>query len=482
MTPHSDLPFGDDSVLGSDEIDASERAGVLGVAELTRRVAARLADLGPLLVEGELGPPKRAASGHVYFDLKEGGAVLSCVVWRSSVATAVPKGLEAGERVRVHGRLDVYAPRGSYSFVVRRIERSGAGELLARLERLKRELAERGWFDRRRALPRLPECIGVVTSRDGAAFRDFLRTRTLRWPGYPVRLRHTPVQGPGAAASVAEAIRDLASSGVDVVVVTRGGGSLEDLWCFNEEEVARAIFECPVPVVSAVGHETDTTLADLVADHRAHTPTDAAVATIPDRSALVERLERGFAHLGRAIERAARDREEALRRAARAGVFARPERLLQRPAERLERAFVRLERGGRNALDAAASDLARARDPRGVFARRAREAPIGTRRGAVRPHLARRPRTGGDGGAARRRGGGHALGGLAAARPRAGILRHGVAGPCGPRRRRAGSGRYARDAGRARDDRVPGGPCRDRACPRRPRPLTRPRRAPGWPS
>ncbi|QDU84731.1 Exodeoxyribonuclease 7 large subunit [Planctomycetes bacterium Pla163] len=359
----------------------------LTVAALTRRIAGCLADLGPLVVEGELGPPKRAASGHVYFDLKDEGATLACVAWRSQVARAFPPTLAAGMRVRAHGKLDVYAPRGSYSFVVQKVTPCGEGELLARFELLKRELAARGWFERRRALPAIPRTIGVVTSRDGAALRDFLRTRSLRWPGFPVRLCHAKVQGPGAAEEIARAIGDLAATGVDVIVVGRGGGSLEDLWAFNEEPVARAIWECPVPVVSAVGHETDTTLSDFVADARAHTPTDAAALVIPDRALLDERIQRSFAHLGRALEDQLSVRARRLESVRRSQVLSRPERLLERRRDRLEHLFGKLERQVLTPLASAERRLGRLRETLAQRAPSARLALRAERARALRERL-----------------------------------------------------------------------------------------------
>src|SRR6185436_7829869 len=177
---------------------------------------------------------------------------------------------------------------------------------------LKAELRARGWFERKRALPAFPRLLGIVTSRDGAALRDFLRTRSLRWPGYPLRFAHTAVQGPGAGESIAAALRALDASGVDAIALVRGGGSLEDLWAFNELAVAEAIWSTRVPVVTGIGHETDTTLADLVADRRAHTPTDAAQTLIPDRAELCARIARLGNYLAEAFEQRWSERCERL--------------------------------------------------------------------------------------------------------------------------------------------------------------------------
>ncbi len=305
------------------------------VAQLTQRIRGAFEGLGRISVEGEVSSWKPAASGHIYFDLKDLDARVSCVIWRSAAASALRQPLREGDKIVVHGKLEVYAPRGTYQIIVQRVEPAGLGTLLAQLERLKQDLKARGWLDRRRPIPAMPARVGIVTSRDGAAFQDFLRTRTLRWPLYPVVLAHTPVQGAGAAASIAAAIRRVAASGVDVIVVTRGGGSVEDLWAFNELAVAEAIWECPVPVVSGVGHETDTTLCDFVADLRAHTPTDAATQVIPDRHALVDVLERDEGHLQEAIAGLIEARRERVERAANSRVLRDAHGLLDPRRERL---------------------------------------------------------------------------------------------------------------------------------------------------
>ncbi|MBL8863301.1 MAG: exodeoxyribonuclease VII large subunit [Planctomycetes bacterium] len=341
------------------------------VSELTREIRARLDALGRVQVEGEVVELKTAASGHVYFALRDLDARLSCTIWKSAVAAAIRFDLKEGAQVVAHGKLDVYPPRGTYSLNVSRLEPAGLGTKLAQLEELKRRLAEQGWFERHRPLPDLPRVIGLVTSRSGAALQDFLRTRSARWPLYPLRFAHTSVQGPGAAAEIAAAIERLDASGVDVICVVRGGGSLEDLWAFNELPVLEALRRASVPVVSGVGHETDTTLADLVADVRAHTPTDAAQRTIPERARLVEALERAKGHLARAVDSVLEARERRLERAGRIHALARgalhaagarAERAANRlgaqaPGARLARLVAQVERAGPRLAAAARAAL-----------------------------------------------------------------------------------------------------------------------------
>lgn len=350
---------------------------VWSVGELTRELRDTLQALGRVSVEGEVSRVVRAASGHMYLDLKDEQAKISATIWRSAVRSALRFDLEEGMQVVAHGELDVYAPRGTYSLNVRRIELAGMGALLAKFEQLKQALSEKGWFERARPLPPLPKTIGVVTSRDGAAFRDFLRTRSLRWPGYPVRLAHTSVQGPGSAASIADAIRRMDASGVDVIVVCRGGGSLEDLWAFNELPVAEAIWATSVPVVSGVGHETDLTLSDLVADLRAHTPTDAAQTVIPDRHALTDELERLTNHLAQGVDGLVRNREERLQRLVSSRVLRDGTRILTDRARSLADLGVRLGAASRRTVEGAGARLGelhprlQARSPERLLASRA---------------------------------------------------------------------------------------------------------------
>ncbi|HSN21299.1 MAG TPA: exodeoxyribonuclease VII large subunit [Usitatibacter sp.] len=268
-------------------------APVLTVAELNRRVRALLESQFEMLwVAGELSNVKRAASGHWYFCLKDPTAQVECAMFRTR-AQFLDFRPEDGLRVEVRARVTLYEPRGNYQLVVEEIRKAGLGALYEAFEKLKARLEAEGLFDaaRKRPLPAFPRAIGIVTSPAAAALRDVLTTLRRRAPMVPVVLYPAPVQGEGAGAQVARAIALAnARAECDVLIVCRGGGSLEDLWAFNEEVVARAIFASRLPVVSGVGHETDFSIADFVADLRAATPTAAAVAASPDRAALAEQL------------------------------------------------------------------------------------------------------------------------------------------------------------------------------------------------
>jgi exodeoxyribonuclease VII large subunit len=245
-------------------------------------------------VEGEVSGFKPAASGHWYFSLKdpESEAVISCAMFRGD-NSRVRKPPREGEKVLVHGSVDVYAPRGTFSLKIRRLELTGAGELARRLEELRARLAQEGLFDpsRKRELPAYPRAIGVATSPTGAALQDILRVLGQRWPGLPVYLAPCRVQGDGAAAEIAAAVRLLNQDGrADVLLIGRGGGSAEDLFCFNEEVVVRAIAESRIPTVSCVGHEVDVTLSDFAADWRAATPSHAVERATRLRGAMERRV------------------------------------------------------------------------------------------------------------------------------------------------------------------------------------------------
>ena len=279
---------------------------------------------GRIRVRGEITELKRYPSGHIYFSLKDEGGKISGVVWKFSV----PKlGLapENGVEVIAQGKISSYGERSSYQLIVERMEYAGAGALLARIEALRLRLAEEGLFDtaRKRPLPLLPEVIGVVTSAQGAVIQDIKTTLARRFPRRLI-LWAVPVQGEGAAARIAEAINGfsaLAPGGPvprpDVIIVARGGGSLEDLMAFNDEAVVRAAAACTIPLISAVGHETDTTLIDFASDRRAPTPTAAAELAVPSRVEVAADLEQKRARLSGALNRLMQERRMGLQRAER---------------------------------------------------------------------------------------------------------------------------------------------------------------------
>ncbi len=324
-------------------------APVVTVSELNRRVRLLLENQFEMLwVAGELSNVKRAASGHWYFCLKDPGAQIECAMFRTR-AQFLDFRPEDGTKVEVRARVTLYEPRGNYQLVVEEIRRAGLGALFEAFEKLKAKLQAEGLFEgaRKRPLPPFPRAIGIVTSPAAAALRDVLTTLRRRAPMVPVVLYPAPVQGEGAGAQLARAIAAAnRRAECDVLIVCRGGGSLEDLWAFNEEVLARAIAASVLPVVSGVGHETDFSIADFVADVRAATPTAAAVAASPDRIALREQvraLRRRLARdLGRITDNAAQRLDAATRR-------------LLTPAQRIERDRDRLKDHARRLRIAAAT-------------------------------------------------------------------------------------------------------------------------------
>jgi exodeoxyribonuclease VII large subunit len=317
---------------------------IFGVSELLKAVRLTLESrFTDVRVEGEVSGMRRSGNGHIYFALKDDEASMDCVLF-SREASRLKFTLEEGMAVRCRGRLTLYEARGKFQMTVVAIEPTGAGALALAFEQLKQRLGADGLFDpaRKRRLPFLPRRIGVVTSAQGAVIRDIVHVAHRRFP-IPILLMATPVQGDGAALGIAAGIRRLeAVSDVDVIIVARGGGSLEDLWAFNEEPVARAIHACRVPVISAVGHETDFTIADFVADVRAPTPSAAAELAVPVRDNLATELGVLRRRASRAlIEGARRARHELERARARLGD---PRRLLN---ERRQRIDEQVERGRR---------------------------------------------------------------------------------------------------------------------------------------
>ncbi len=252
---------------------------ILTVLELTNAIKKQLEARFPAVsVKGEISNLKEQSSGHLYFTLKDPSAQLSAVLFRGNASTLsrLPKN---GDQVTLHGEINVYAPRGNYQLIVRKLDYLGVGELLLQLHALKAKLEKLGWFEasRKKPLPQYPRIIGVVTSPTGSVIQDILNILSRRFSGFHLILNPVKVQGDGAADEIARAIEDFNKHRLaDVLIVGRGGGSLEDLWAFNEEKVASAIYHSKIPIISAVGHETDFTIADFVADVRAPTPSSAA--------------------------------------------------------------------------------------------------------------------------------------------------------------------------------------------------------------
>ncbi len=275
---------------------------VFTVTQLNRMVRELLEGALPLLwVAGEISNLTRAASGHWYFSLKDGAAQVRCVMFRNRNAALdwVPR---EGDKVEARALVSLYEARGEFQLTIESLQRAGLGALFEAFEKLKQKLELEGLFapEKKRPLPIFPKQIGIVTSPDAAALRDVLTTLKRRMPGIPVIIYPTAVQGKGSAETIARAINSASQRAeCDVLIVCRGGGSMEDLWSFNEEMVARAIAACSMPVVSGVGHETDFTIADFAADRRAPTPTAAAELVSPDRATLLQKLSQTVHRLNR---------------------------------------------------------------------------------------------------------------------------------------------------------------------------------------
>jgi exodeoxyribonuclease VII large subunit len=313
---------------------------VFTVSDLTGLVRRRLeGDFSDVWVEGEISNLRNPGSGHFYLTLKDAQSQLRAVVFRS-VARVVKFALKDGLSVICRGHVTVYEPRGEYQLVVDYVEPKGAGALQLAFEQLKERLTREGLFDaaRKRALPFLPTRIGVITSPSGAVIRDILHVLKRRFSTIPVLLLPVPVQGPGAAGRIADAIDEANAVAErirpDVLIVARGGGSLEDLWAFNEEIVARAITASAIPVVSAVGHETDYTIADFAADVRAPTPSAAAELVVPRRDHLLAAAETASERLADAARAALADRRARVSTELRA--LRTPERLIENASLRVD--------------------------------------------------------------------------------------------------------------------------------------------------
>ena len=375
---------------------AGDNAEPLTVSEISQALKRTVEDrFGFVRLRGELSGVKRAASGHMYCALKDEKAVLDGVMWRGNTGR-LPFNPEDGLEVVASGKLTTYPGRSKYQIVIERMELAGEGALLALLEKTRARLQAEGLFapERKQPLPFLPRTIGVVTSPTGAVIRDILHRLADRFPSrvivWPVL-----VQGQGAAEQVAGAVRGFSAipeghpNRPDLVIVARGGGSIEDLWSFNEEVVVRAIADCPIPTISAVGHETDTTLADYAADRRAPTPTAAAEIAVPVRAELAATLADFAARKKRAILRPVQLGRERLQ--ARTDRLPKREALLEPHAQRLDDLAERLRRGLRDRAAQGREQLSNLRLAPAILDRNLREAQRALAGQKLAPALVERP-------------------------------------------------------------------------------------------
>lgn len=330
----------------------------LSVGELSRKIQLLLEDgIGAAHVTGEISNLRIPASGHAYFMLKDADAAINAVCFRATLARQ-PIRLADGMQVEIRGQVTAYTPRSEYQIIIRSIREAGLGDLMRRFLELKDRLKAEGLFDSaiKQAIPRLPRRIGIVTSSTGAALRDMLNILSRRVRGLEIYLSPSAVQGESAPAEIVEAIdRLIRHHKAEVIIVGRGGGSIEDLWAFNDERVVRAIAACPIPVISAVGHETDTTLSDYAADLRAPTPSAAAELVSADYGALLESLAQLKARLNRDL--AARVAHQRMRLERCIHSWA-----MRRPQERLAHAMQRLDDLSEDLTEAIERDLKDRRD------------------------------------------------------------------------------------------------------------------------
>jgi exodeoxyribonuclease VII large subunit len=323
----------------------------LSVSALTARIKELLEEqVGEVSVAGEISNFRRQASGHCYFTLKDEGSQIPCALFKGSAARL---GLQPGDGVKVvaHGEVSVYEPRGAYQLIVRGLEPLGKGDLHQRFEELKKKLQAEGLFEesRKRPIPEFVERVGIITSPTGAAVRDVIHVLQRRCPRIALTVFGVKVQGEGAAEEVAEAIAEMGRRDFDVLLVVRGGGSLEDLWSFNEEIVARAVAASPVPVISGVGHETDFTICDFAADLRAPTPSAAAeIVSRPDAD-WQEEVESLGERLESAVWDVLKEKKRRIGELAGSYVFREPGKMVEMSAQRVDELAVQLQRGLGNA-------------------------------------------------------------------------------------------------------------------------------------
>ena len=315
--------------------------------------------LNRVSVRGEISNLKYHTSGHIYFTLKDASAAIACVMFAGARGGLAFR-MSNGQQVVVDGAVNVYERDGKYQLYATKIRQDGAGELYEKFLELKEELEEMGMFasEYKQPIPKFVRRLGVVTAPTGAAIRDIINIATRRNPGIRIILYPAKVQGEGAAESVAAGLAALDALGVDVIIVGRGGGSIEDLWAFNEETVARAIFSCHTPVISAVGHETDTTIADFVADLRAPTPSAAAELAVADVTAWLQALDEDALQLQRIMQRMIKDARSRLRECELRMRYAKPQQRLMQQKQRLDEYEERLRRAMQSLLEQTRHQLA----------------------------------------------------------------------------------------------------------------------------
>lgn len=315
--------------------------------------------LNRVSVRGEISNLKYHTSGHIYFTLKDASAAIACVMFAGARGGLAFR-MSNGQQVVVDGAVNVYERDGKYQLYATKIRQDGAGELYEKFLELKEELEEMGMFapEYKQPIPKFVRRLGVVTAPTGAAIRDIINIATRRNPGIRIILYPAKVQGEGAAESVAAGLAALDALGVDVIIAGRGGGSIEDLWAFNEETVARAIFACHTPVISAVGHETDTTIADFVADLRAPTPSAAAELAVADVTAWLQVLDEDALQLQRLMQRMIKDARSRLRECELRMRYAKPQQRLMQQKQRLDEYEERLRRAMQSLLEQTRHQLA----------------------------------------------------------------------------------------------------------------------------
>jgi exodeoxyribonuclease VII large subunit len=312
---------------------------ILSVSELTLAIKKQLESRFPFVsVKGEISNFKEQSSGHLYFTLKDAQSQISIVLFKQNT-THLSRKPKDGDQVVIRGELSVYPPRGNYQIIARDLEYAGVGELLLKLHELKTKLEAKGWFApaRKQPLPKFPKTIGVITSPTGAVIQDILHVLNRRFSGFHLILNPVRVQGEGSAAEIAQAIEQFNQHGLaDVLIVGRGGGSLEDLWAFNEESVASAIFASRIPIISAVGHETDFSIADYVADARAPTPTAAAAMAIGEKELQLKIFREMGERVALALHATLKGKKAALLSAAKQSAALKPTAQLQALRQKLE--------------------------------------------------------------------------------------------------------------------------------------------------